>query len=172
MLDIAKIPKLPFWSQFGPKIQYFKPNVSDKSCTNRLLEAFRLIQETLHCSYSDLVLRRFVNCFSKGFAKKKTEEIKVDKQQRNVVKRRRLERHQSLLVTWNRLKICCPMIPYSLLFLYLLTYFSPFFVSSWNVGLPLTSNKKYFYLTSMGFTWGTQNSHFGFPLISSIVVVS
>ena len=31
--------------------------VSNKSCTNRLLEAFRLIQETLHCSYSDSVIR-------------------------------------------------------------------------------------------------------------------
>ena len=66
--------------------------VSNKSCTNRLLEVFRLIQETLHCSYSDSVLQRFANCFSRCFAKRKTEEIRIDKQQKNLVKRRNRER--------------------------------------------------------------------------------
>ena len=39
--------------------------VCNKSCTKRLLVAFRLLQETIQCSYSDSVLRRFVNTFSK-----------------------------------------------------------------------------------------------------------
>ena len=64
--------------------------ISNKSCTNRLMEAFRLIQETIYCSYTDSVLRRFANSFSKGFARKKTTEINIDKQQRSAVKRKRL----------------------------------------------------------------------------------
>ena len=63
--------------------------VCNKSCTKRLLVAFRLLQETIQCSYSDSVLRRFVNTFSKGFAKKRTEEIQSSKQ-KNTIKRKRL----------------------------------------------------------------------------------
>ena len=58
--------------------------VPNKSCSNRLLEAFKLIQETVHCSYTDSVLRRFANTFSKGFAKKKTEQVNKSKQLRNM----------------------------------------------------------------------------------------
>ena len=38
------------------------------------------------------VLRRFANCYMKGFAKMATEEIKTQKHEKKVIKRRRFER--------------------------------------------------------------------------------
>ena len=68
---------------------YYK-NVEDNSCCNVLLKAFHLIYESSHCYLDNPaeVLRRFVNCFSKGYSIKKSEEIKLDKQNRKKRKER------------------------------------------------------------------------------------
>ena len=58
--------------------------VANKSCSKRPLETYKLIEETGHCSYTDSVLRRFANTFSKGFAKKKSEQVNRSKQLRNI----------------------------------------------------------------------------------------
>ena len=68
---------------------YYK-NVVDNSCCRLLLKAFHLIYESSPCHLDNPaeVLRRFVNCFSKGYSIEKTEEIKVDKQNRKKRKER------------------------------------------------------------------------------------
>ena len=68
---------------------YYK-EVDDKSCSNKLLKAFDQIYEAAQYNFEkpEEILRRFVNCFSKGFSNMKTEQIKVDKQNRKKKKER------------------------------------------------------------------------------------
>ena len=68
----------------------FYKNVSDNSCSNRLLQAFKFIYECSPCNFEDeeKILRRFINTFAKGFSTKMTEEIRVDKQNRKKKKER------------------------------------------------------------------------------------
>ena len=56
-----------------------------------------MIYESSHCEFKNVssILRRYVNTFTKGFVKKETEKIKIDKNELNSnknysVKRRRL----------------------------------------------------------------------------------
>ena len=68
---------------------YYK-NVDDKSCSNILLKAFVLIYESSPC-YLDVptdASRRLVNCFAKGYSNQRSEEIKVNKQNRKKRKER------------------------------------------------------------------------------------
>ena len=62
---------------------YYK-NVVDNSCCSLLLKAFHLIYESSPCHLDNPaeVLRCFVKCFLRDTRLKKTEEIKVDKQNR------------------------------------------------------------------------------------------
>ena len=73
-------------------LTYYK-QVQDKTCVNRILVAFKEIYVAAHIDIpnSDSVLRRFVNTFTKAFARDETENIAKEKKQ-NVVKRKRLER--------------------------------------------------------------------------------
>ena len=64
---------------------YYK-HVKDKTCVNRIYIATHIDIPNSHS-----VLRRFVNTFTKAFAKNETENIAKEKKQ-NVVKRKRLER--------------------------------------------------------------------------------
>ena len=59
--------------------------------------AFNLIYESSHCEFKNVssILRRYLNTFTKGFVKRETEKIKIDKQEQKTnknatVKRRRL----------------------------------------------------------------------------------
>ena len=70
----------------GLRLYGYYKNVEMKTCSTRLVNAFREIYES---SYSFLdhtvvqdVLHRFVNCFSKGYANMATEQIKIDKNNR------------------------------------------------------------------------------------------
>ena len=73
-------------------LAYYK-HVKDKTCVNRILIGFKEIHIATHIDIpnSDSVLRRFVNTFTRAFAKNETENIAKEKKQ-NVVKRKRLER--------------------------------------------------------------------------------
>ena len=70
----------------------FYKNEEDNSCSNRLLIAFNLINESSPCNFDDegKIFRRFVNCFAKGYSSQKTEEIRVDKKNRKKRKERAL----------------------------------------------------------------------------------
>ena len=59
----------------------FYKNVDINSCSNRLLQGFKYIYESSPCHFEDeeKLLRRFVNCFAKGYSTQKTEEIRVEK---------------------------------------------------------------------------------------------
>ena len=58
---------------------YYK-SVEDKRCVNKIISAFhKILQFTQYeMDNSNSVLRRFANCFSKAFALKVTDKIKVD----------------------------------------------------------------------------------------------
>lgn len=55
-------------------------SISDRTCLNRVLSAFKYIYESSHCNFQNhaSILRRFANTFSKGFVKKETEKIKIE----------------------------------------------------------------------------------------------
>lgn len=70
----------------GLRLYCYHKNVESKSCSTRLMKAFKEIYES---SYSFLdesivsgMLQRFINCFSKGHANMQTEQIKIDKNNR------------------------------------------------------------------------------------------
>ena len=64
---------------------YYK-NVELKTCSNRLVKAFKEVYDCNYLFLDDIVvkdvLQGFVNCFSKGYANMKTEQIKFDKNNR------------------------------------------------------------------------------------------
>ena len=70
----------------GLRLYTYYKNVELKSCSTRLVKAFTAIFECSFCFLDDAivqeVMRRFVNCFSKGYARMRTEEIKIDKNNR------------------------------------------------------------------------------------------
>lgn len=70
----------------------FYKNVEDSSCSNRLLKGFKIIYESTCCEYDDIdkILRRYINCFSKGYCTQKTEELRVEKRNRKKKKERML----------------------------------------------------------------------------------
>ena len=70
----------------------FYKNVEDNSCSNRLLKGFKIIYESTCCEYDDIdkILRRYINCFSKGYCTQKTEELRVEKRNRKKKKERML----------------------------------------------------------------------------------
>ena len=75
----------------------FYSSISDRTCLKRILVAFNLIYESSHCEFQNIssILRRYLNTFTKGFVKKETEKIKIDKKELNAdknysVKRRRI----------------------------------------------------------------------------------
>ena len=59
---------------------YYK-SLPDKTCIIKVLKAFREIYETSQCSFENekSVLKRFLNTFSKGFAKMCSEKVTIDK---------------------------------------------------------------------------------------------
>ena len=72
-------------------------SISDRTCLKKVLTAFNYIYESSHCEFDKIssIFRRFANTFSKGFVKKETEKIKIDKKELKTdknytVKRRRL----------------------------------------------------------------------------------
>ena len=69
--------------------KYFS-DTPNKKCRNRLIKAFLLIQECCGYEYSNSVLKRFANTFCAGHVRKTCDAIKIEKQEKNKVKRRRL----------------------------------------------------------------------------------
>ena len=68
----------------------FYKNVDDNSCANRLMKGFSILYDSSPCEYDDgdHILTRFVNCFSKGYSAQKTEQPRVDKNNRAKKKER------------------------------------------------------------------------------------
>ena len=67
----------------------------DKTCIKRLLKGFTEIYNLTGFNVEGKqtkILQRFANCFSNGSRKQQTEKIKLDKSQKNLVKRKRMER--------------------------------------------------------------------------------
>ena len=67
----------------------------NKTCIKRLLKGFTEIYNLTGFNFavfSFAFLQRFANCFSNGFRKQQTEEIKLDKSQKSLVKRKRMEK--------------------------------------------------------------------------------
>ena len=58
-------------------------SISDRTCLKRFLSGFNYIYESSFCEFDNIssILRRFANSFSKGFVKKETEKIKIDKKE-------------------------------------------------------------------------------------------
>ena len=84
--------------ELGLYLYSFYVKVDDKTCVNKLLRAFREIYEVTYYNFTnvDSILRRFVNCFSKGFAKKESDTLQASKQEKSI-KRQRLEKSYPLL---------------------------------------------------------------------------
>ena len=61
-----------------------------KCCTKIFLQGFRIIYQSSGCEFekSDKILRRFVNCFFKAFAKDQTDKMKKDKEDAQRKKRK------------------------------------------------------------------------------------
>ena len=59
--------------QLSMSLFVFYKNVEDNSCSNRLLKAFSIIYESSPCHFNDEdnILRRFINCFAKGYKTQK-----------------------------------------------------------------------------------------------------
>ena len=81
--------------QLAVSLYVYYRDVQDKSCCTKLLLAFKQIYECAHYQFDkpDEILRRFVNCFSKGYSTLKTAEIKQEKLKNN--KRERKENSNS-----------------------------------------------------------------------------
>ena len=72
---------------------YYK--CADKTCIKKLLKGFMEIYNLTGFNFEGKqtkILQRFANCFSNGFRKQQAEKIKLDKSQKNLVKRKRMER--------------------------------------------------------------------------------
>jgi hypothetical protein len=68
---------------------YFK--MKDPKCCNTVfLQAFKLIYESTGYEFDniDKIIRRFVNCFFKTFAKNESEKLKAENDKLNIKKRR------------------------------------------------------------------------------------
>ena len=66
----------------------------DKVCIKELLKGFTEIYNLTGFNFEGKqtkILQRFANCFSNGFRKQQTEKIKLDKSQKNLEKRNRME---------------------------------------------------------------------------------
>ena len=70
--------------ELGMSLFVYYKKVDVNSCSNRLLKAFAIIYESTPCDFDEeeQILRRFINCFAKGYSNQKTEEIKVEKKTR------------------------------------------------------------------------------------------
>ena len=68
---------------------YYK--LSSKTCTEKLLKEFSEMLEVIDISFNNpkSVLRRYINCFSKGFSKKESERIVVDEKKKIHMKKKR-----------------------------------------------------------------------------------
>ena len=58
-----------------------------------IMVAFQQIYDVSYCNFDNVtsILRRFVNTFSKGYVKRETDNIKIEKRNKSQVKRRRLQ---------------------------------------------------------------------------------
>ena len=69
------------------------------------------------------ILQRFANCFSNGFRKQQTEKIKLDKSQKNLVKRNRMEREVThcrlTLLDFNEVTKLKPVLLFCSVFCYI-----------------------------------------------------
>ena len=92
-LSTGKLSHPAYLYDLGSYLLAYYKHVKDKTCVNRILIGFKEIYISTHIDIpnTDSVLRRFVNTFTKAFAKTGTENIANEKKQ-NVVKRKRLER--------------------------------------------------------------------------------
>ena len=67
----------------GVRLYMYYKNVECKTCCTRLVKAFRAIYDSSYVFIEEGnvqdVLQRFANCFSKGYANMKTEQIKIEK---------------------------------------------------------------------------------------------
>ena len=68
---------------------YFKMK-NAKCCNTVFLQAFKLIYQSTSYEFDniDKIIRRFVNCFFKTFAKNESEKLKAENDTRNIKKRR------------------------------------------------------------------------------------
>ena len=76
--------------EFGTSLYFFYKEFEDKSCSNKLMKGFHRIYDLAPYDLDKPheILRRFVNCFAKGYSNLQTEEIKVDKSNRKKRKKR------------------------------------------------------------------------------------
>ena len=68
---------------------YYK-NVEMKSCTSRLMIAFKKIDDFTNYELTNYgsILRRFSNCFGKAYAVKETDQLKSNEKLKNIKKLR------------------------------------------------------------------------------------
>ena len=83
--------------QLGFSLYIYYREVQVKSCCTKLLLAFNQIYECTQHQFDkpDEILRRFINCFSKGYSILKTEEIKQDKAKSTKRKERKFNRSKT-----------------------------------------------------------------------------
>ena len=68
-------------------------SIEDKSCPKKVMIAFNIIYESSHFDFPNIqsILQRYLNTFTKGFVKRETDKIKMEKNNKNAsIKRRRL----------------------------------------------------------------------------------
>ena len=79
----------------GLRLYTYYKSVELKTCSNRLVKAFKEVYDSSYSFLDDKVvqevLQRFSNCFSKGYANMQTEQIKIDKNNR---KKRKALQHR------------------------------------------------------------------------------
>ena len=70
---------------------YYK-SLEDKTCIKKILLGFHESYEVTNCNFDNInsILRRFSNTFSKGYVKRGTEHISLEKRKKSKVKLWRL----------------------------------------------------------------------------------
>ena len=67
--------------------------MKNKNCTTKVLVIFDSLWESCYCDQLDTdnkarILRRFAKCFAKGFVKQITDKQTIEKEKKNIKKRR------------------------------------------------------------------------------------
>ena len=66
------------------KLYSYYDSIEDKCCIKRVMIALKIINESSHYYFDHIrsILNRYINTFTKGFVKKETEKVKVDKKKK------------------------------------------------------------------------------------------